>query len=1060
MRSQIARQRRKIPMSEATGGSSLARGFVLGLLLLAVSGGQALAHRSPSNCNANRLTLSLDQNPAGNIVSGQTVTYTVGVFNPGPGTGIGCDVTGTTVTFTCPGPDGSPSGQTTVLGTGLSFPADNSGDTIFAPVSCKIVVNPGVTSATARAQAGQSTGNRTADLTKGVLHDSAIDDPFVRINDLSLTVNTCVAKVDKQISCDGGLTFHDVGLVSADDDGHTDLCLGWNAFTVDGTAVAAEAIQVRYAVGNAGTADLLNCSIGEGNPGFPGTVSVGSLAGACVADVDCGNAQATCVNGACVFRSGASSAACSATLSAAEPDKATVTCDCTPTPGEVQATAFDEANFQCQTPGLTVTKDCALRDTNGNSAVTITVTNTGSAALANCKVTDTNLTGESCTTPPGLPAAEISVAVSPNMFDLGVGAPAVTATGTITGLTQDSCNTVSVTCDIVGSVDPNNPGHPKTLSASAQDTCETCSVKVDKQVKCGAGPFVDVGFVGNNEDGTASCLGWNAFTVNGTSVAAEALTVQYVAQNTGGTGLFGCTVTDSNTAISSTAVSIGNVAQGGTSNPVPINTTCSDTLDAQEPDTATLSCFCTADLNPNFVTTAKDTASFDCQTPGLTVTKDCALRDTNGDSTVAITVKNTGTAELANCVVTDTNFTDAGCPASGNPSGASSAVAVSPSTIASLGAGATAPSVTGTIAGLTQNSCNTTAVTCEIVGSVDPANPSARKKLTATAKDTCETCSVKVDKQIKCGAGPFVDVGFVTNNEDGTASCLGWNAFTLNGTSTAAETLTVQYVAQNTGGTALFGCTVTDSNTAVSSTAISIGDVAQGGTSSPVPGNKTCSDTLDASEPDTATVSCFCTADLNPNFKATAQDSASFDCQSPCLTVTKDCALRDVNGNSAVTITVTNTGSAALANCKVTDTNVTDGSCVTPPGLPAGGNAVSVSPNMFDLGVGAPAVTATGTITGLTQNSCNTASVTCEIVGSVDPNNPGHAKTLTATAQDTCETCSVQVDKQIKCGARPFIDVGFVSNNEDGTASCLGWNAFTVNGTSTAAEALTVQYVA
>src|SRR5438477_1780786 len=1001
-------------MSKTAGCPSVARGFLLGLLILAVSGGQALAHRSPSNCNANRLTLSLDQNPAGNIVSGQTVVYTVGVFNPGPGTGIGCDVTGTTVTFTCPSPDGSPSGQTTVLGTGLSFPADNSGDTIFPSVSCKIVVTPGVTSATARAQAGQNTGNRAADLTKGVLHDSAIDDPFVRINDLSLTVNTCVAKVDKQVSCDGGLTFHDVGLVSADDDGHTDLCLGWNAFTVDGTAVPAEAIQVRYVVGNAGTADLLNCSIGEGNPGFPGTVSVGSLAGACVADVDCGNAQATCVNGACVFTSGANSAACSTTLSAAEPDKATVTCDCTLTPSEVQATAFDEANFQCQTPGLTVTKDCALRDTNGNSAVTITVTNTGSAALANCKVTDTNLTGETCTTPPGLPAAEISVAVSPNMFDLGVGAPAVTATGTITGLTQDSCNTVSVTGDIVGSVDPNNPGHPKTLSASAQDTCETCSVKVDKQVKCGAGPFVDVGFVTNNEDGTASCLGWNAFTLNGTSTAAETLTVQYVAQNTGGTALFGCTVTDSNTAVSSTAISIGDVAQGGTSSPVPVNKTCSDTLDASEPDTATVSCFCTADLNPNFKATAKDSASFDCQTPGLVVTKDCALRDVNGNSAVTITVKNTGTAELANCVVTDTNFTDAGCPASGSPSGTSSAVAVSPSTIASLAAGATAPSVTGTIAGLTQNSCNMTTVTCEIVGSVDPANPSARKKLTATAHDTCETCSVKVDKQIKCGAGPFIDVGFVTNNEDGTASCLGWNAFTVNGTSTAAEALTVQYVAKNTGGTGLVGCAVTDSNTAISRTAGSMGDVAEGGTSSPVPVNKTCSDTRDESEPDTATLSCFCTADLNPNFKATAQDSASFDCQSPGLTVTKDCALRDVNGNSAVTITVTNTGSAALANCKVTDTNVTDGSCVTPPGLPAGGNAVSVSPNMFDLGAGAPAVTAIGTITGLTQNSCNAASVTCEIVGSVDPNNPGHAKTLTATAKDTCETCSGKVAQQNK----------------------------------------------
>src|SRR5438034_8618 len=358
MRSQIASQRRKIPMSKAPGGPSVARGFVLGLLLLTVSGGQALAHRYPSNCNANRLTLSLDQNPAGNIVSGQTVTYTVGVFNPGPGTGIGCDVTGTTVPLTCPGADGTPSGSTTVLGTGLSFPADNSGDTIFPSVSCKVVVNPGVTSATARAQGGQNTGNRTADLTKGVLHDAAVDDPFVRINDLTVSVNTCVAKVDKQVSCDGGKTFHDVGLVTSDEDGHTDVCFGWNAFTISGTSMPAEAIQVRYAVANAGTADLLTCTITEGNAGFPTTVSVGSLAGACVADADCGNAQATCVNGACVITSGANHADCSATLSAEAPDKATVTCACTPPPGEVQTTAFDAAKFQCLTPGRAVTKAC------------------------------------------------------------------------------------------------------------------------------------------------------------------------------------------------------------------------------------------------------------------------------------------------------------------------------------------------------------------------------------------------------------------------------------------------------------------------------------------------------------------------------------------------------------------------------------------------------------------------------------------------------------------------------------------------------------------------------
>src|SRR6058998_197720 len=193
---------------EKTANSGLVtRGFVLALLLLAVSGGPALAHRSPSNCNANRLVLAVEQNPAGNVVNGQTVTYTVSAFNPGPGSGIGCDVTNTTVTLTCPGPDGNPTGATTTLGTGLPFPANNSGDicppgtlnplnqpcaTAFSTVSCTINVTAGVTSATARAQAGQNTGNRTVDLQKGVLHDSAIDDPFLRINDLTVSVVPCV----------------------------------------------------------------------------------------------------------------------------------------------------------------------------------------------------------------------------------------------------------------------------------------------------------------------------------------------------------------------------------------------------------------------------------------------------------------------------------------------------------------------------------------------------------------------------------------------------------------------------------------------------------------------------------------------------------------------------------------------------------------------------------------------------------------------------------------------------------------------------------------------------
>src|SRR2546429_9797619 len=198
--------------------------------------------------------------------------------------------------------------------------------------------------------------------------------------------------------------------------------------------------------------------------------------------------------------------------------------------------------------------------------------------------------------------------------------------------------------------------------------------------------------------------------MDGTSVAAEPLTVQYIAQNTGGTALFSCTVTDTNTVLSSTAVPIADtIVVGGTSTPVPVNTTCSDTLSASEPDTATVSCFCTADKNANFLATAKDTAKFQCLTPGLGVTKTCLVQDASGNSEVDVELMNTGTADLANCVVTDNVFkNDPTCP----PTGASTPVTVPG--VASLPHGMST-TVKGSVSGLTTNACNTTSVTCEVV---------------------------------------------------------------------------------------------------------------------------------------------------------------------------------------------------------------------------------------------------------------------------------------------------------------------------------------------------------
>src|SRR5207247_8399796 len=117
-----------------------------------------------------------------------------------------------------------------------------------------------------------------------------------------------------------------------------------------------------------------------------------------------------CVNGACVVTSGVNSAACSATLAAAEPDTATVTCDCAPTPGEVQATAFDQAKFQCLTPGLAVTKECKVQAADGTNEVDITLMNTGMADLQNCVVTDKVFPNDPTCPPTTTTSTDVTVA--------------------------------------------------------------------------------------------------------------------------------------------------------------------------------------------------------------------------------------------------------------------------------------------------------------------------------------------------------------------------------------------------------------------------------------------------------------------------------------------------------------------------------------------------------------------------------------------------------------------------------------------------------------------------
>ncbi len=153
--------------------------------------------------------------------------------------------------------------------------------------------------------------------------------------------------------------------------------------------------------------------------------------------------------------------------------------------------------------------------------------------------------------------------------------------------------------------DGNNVDHD---GCSATCLLEPCSVQVDKQVSCtgNANDFHDVGLETTNEDGT----------IGVTCPRNTPVFVRYVAHNNGQADATCSSLTESNLQI----VSSGQVFT--TSQPLPFNATvgptnpfnpsCTDTLAASEPDTATLSCTCPNGTGGTATATAFDTATIAC----------------------------------------------------------------------------------------------------------------------------------------------------------------------------------------------------------------------------------------------------------------------------------------------------------------------------------------------------------------------------------------------------------------------------------------------------------------
>src|SRR5437870_3784712 len=122
------------------GIDSLVMGWRLAvaLLICAIRVRSTHAQGSPLGCNTDRLTFSV-MRPPESCVFEPPCPFEVAIINPGPGTGIGCDVSVGTAVVCCGQniceENNNVCQNPIVVVSGAFFPADGSADS-FYPVNC------------------------------------------------------------------------------------------------------------------------------------------------------------------------------------------------------------------------------------------------------------------------------------------------------------------------------------------------------------------------------------------------------------------------------------------------------------------------------------------------------------------------------------------------------------------------------------------------------------------------------------------------------------------------------------------------------------------------------------------------------------------------------------------------------------------------------------------------------------------------------------------------------------------------------------------------------------
>lgn len=248
--------------------------------------------------------------------------------------------------------------------------------------------------------------------------------------------------LDKQVSCNGGQTWHDVN----DNDSIVEGCLGFPE--------CSTGVMVRYFAQS--TDPVVNCVLQDTNTAVlpaPVPVVVSDTSNDLIfltSPITCDQDQPGWF----------------------EPNTATLTCE-DQSDQPVQLIAEDTADIECVQPSLEVMKECnqEVDPQSGNWIYTVTVVNTGTATLMDCEISDS--TAFDCDRFPGQ---------IPSLF------PGESME--ISCLSQFQRNTATATCTVASDC---------YEQVSDEDSAE-CSVDllIDKQVSCDSGQtWQDVGY----EDG-------------------------------------------------------------------------------------------------------------------------------------------------------------------------------------------------------------------------------------------------------------------------------------------------------------------------------------------------------------------------------------------------------------------------------------------------------------------------------------------------------------------------------------------------------------------------------